>query len=73
MTQIFRKGHIHMTKKQIENFLKRIRAKNAEMEIISWEHILHRTLEPFERYFVRQDWLNDDSANFFPDVFSSVS
>ena len=62
-----------MTKKQIENFLKRIRAKNAEMEIISWEHILQRKLEPFERYFVLQDWLNADSANFFPDVFPSVS
>lgn len=62
-----------MTKKQIENFLKRIRAKNAEMEINTWQKLLHRKLNDLERYMIQHDWMNDDSSNFFPDVYSSVS
>lgn len=62
-----------MTKKQIENFLKRIRAKNAEKEITSWEHILRRKLNDLERYMIQHDWMNDDLSNFFPDVYSPVS
>lgn len=59
-------------KRKIENFLKGICEKNAEMEIDTWQKLLKRKLEKFERYFVRQDWLTDEDSDFFSDVFQSV-
>ena len=46
---------------------------NAQKEINSWQKLLQRKLEPYERYFVLQDWLNDEDSDFFSDVFPSVS
>lgn len=63
-----------MTKKEIFRFLKGICEMNAQKEIDSWQKLLQRKLEPYERYFVLQDWLNDeDLSNFFSDVFPQVS
>lgn len=62
-----------MTKKEIFRFLKGICEMNAQMEINTWQKLLHRKLRPEEVCFIRKDWLNDEDSDFFSDVFPSVS
>lgn len=49
-----------MKRKEIEKFLKRICAKNAQKEINTWQKLLHRKLNDLERYMIQHDWMNDD-------------